>query len=344
MLTAVLDPTAIPDEVVVNERATVAAAYAMAQFTDGRQIGGTSPGLQNAAGTAQNLVDLRDGDVGVVLRRPPNGALRTFNSLANLLATVQSEDECRALFVAARPPRGPAPRDTFGAMVNIAHNPWKNVAELFALSQQSTVYQPALESDAQPDAWTLALRYQGDGPEGQRIDGPGNIAFDKDGNAWVNINFRYNADSAQSVCEGRKDIKLTPTGGSAPGAPYRGGGLYGAGYGITVDPHGHVWVGNFGFQGQGCPISNPELSKSVCEFSANGRALSPPNGVRNGDMINRPQGTVSDRKGTIWVANCGGQSVTRIVHDNPNKMRNTDGIGSKPFSVAPQSRLGNAQQ
>src|SRR5262249_19229278 len=159
-------------------------------------------------------------------------------------------------------------------------------------SQKSSVNSPALLPSAQPDAWTLAIRYHGDGPEGQRLDGPGNIAFDKDGNAWITVNYHFDPLPTNSVCGGDRVAKLTPTGGSAPGAPYHFGGLYGAGYGITLDPAGNVWIGNFGFQGTGCPLDYLALSMSVSKFSADGTALSPVEGFKS-DLIAQPQGTVS---------------------------------------------------
>jgi hypothetical protein len=344
-LAAVLDPARILPDVVVNERTTVATAYAMAQFTNGRRIGGKAPGLQNAAGTAQNLADVATGGIGSVLGSHPNGALTstlpTFNSLANMLAAcVQDAANCEALFAAARPPRGAAPDDTLEAMVNIAHNPWLRVPELFAVSQLSASYQPALPAGEAPDAWTLAIRYHGDGPLGQEIDGPGNLAFDANGNAWVTNNYEFSLDPLAKVCGSNKVIKLTPTGGSAPGAPYHGGGLYGAGYGITLDPDGNVWVGNFGFQGATCELPPPPgfLSMSVSKFGSDGTALSPPDGFRRLDLINQPQGTVSDRLGNVWVANCSGRSVTVIPAGDPQAMWNVNGIGSKPFDLAFDTR------
>ncbi len=66
-MATVLGPAAIPAGVVINERTTVAAAYAMAQFISGSSIAGTSPGLQNAFATMLNLVDPITGEVGSVL-------------------------------------------------------------------------------------------------------------------------------------------------------------------------------------------------------------------------------------------------------------------------------------
>lgn len=72
------------------------------------------------------------------------------------------------------------------------------------------------------NSWILALRYIGDGPHGQGFDGPGNIAFDKDGNAWINNNYAFTASSDDAACGSTRLLKLTPTGRDAPGAPFGG--------------------------------------------------------------------------------------------------------------------------
>jgi hypothetical protein len=74
-LATVLGTCQGPANVVVNERTTVATAYAMAQFIHATNIAGGSPGLQNAAATFRNLVDVRTGQVGRVLATSPNGNL-----------------------------------------------------------------------------------------------------------------------------------------------------------------------------------------------------------------------------------------------------------------------------
>jgi hypothetical protein len=79
-----------PANVVVNERTTVATAYAMAQFIQGTNLAGGSPGLQNAASTFRNLVNVENGRLARVLASSPNGTdtstMAEFNSLSNLLA------------------------------------------------------------------------------------------------------------------------------------------------------------------------------------------------------------------------------------------------------------------
>ncbi len=179
-LVSVLGVPPVTEEVVINERTTVASGFAMAQFTTASGIGGTSPGLQNAAGMVANIADAMTGDVSDVLGTAPNGgettAVDTFNSLANMVtACIETPADCAALFTAATPPGGTEPTDTFTAMGDIARNPGRdaaNVAALFAVSELgSTPYQPA--RSVPPAAWFLALRFDGDG---NTLNGPGNFA------------------------------------------------------------------------------------------------------------------------------------------------------------------------
>ncbi len=323
-----------PSEVVINERTTVATAYAMAQFISGTDISGKYPGLQNAADTVRNLVDLQSGEVGSVLARFPNGlstsTMREFNTLANLLAScvdARTDAPCATLFGLATPPGGDAPLDTLQAAVNIAHFPWQNPVLLFQQAQLRTRYRPYLLSA--PDAWTLAIRYEGNGHE---FDGPGNMAIDRDGDVWITNNYEYNPNPFVSVCGSEELLKLSPTGVDMPGAPYSGGGLYGAGFGIALDPLGKLWVSNFGFQGKGCTKTFPG---SVSKFNGNGVPLSPAvTGFRQGS-ISQPQGTAADQQANVWIANCGNDSVTLFPGGNPQQARNFSGIGlSRPFGLA----------
>lgn len=333
-----------PRNVVVNERTTVATGYALAQFVSGgHRVTAKAPGLQNAAGMARNLVRVRDGRLSRVLRRKPNGGqtstLRSFNSLANMLVPcTRRERMCGRLYRLAAEPGGSRPRGTLDAVAAIARNPWHNVRRLFKVSGSGAQpYRPArVGSDDRPSNWTLPLRFDGDG---QTISGPGNFAIDAEGNVWTANNYVYSARRFRPVCGGKLLPKFTPTGRFAPGSPYRGGGVNGAGYGITLDPEGHVWVGNFGFAAPGCPEETRH--NSVSEFAPDGTPLSPDatptsgGGYTEGE-ISWPQGTVSDRKGNIWLANCGeGGSVTRYGGGEPSNAMNIrqDGF-RRAFDVA----------
>ena len=135
----VLGVPPVPSEVVLNERTTVGTAYCMAQFIDGANIGGSYPGLQNAARMLGNLVDPTSGEIGNVLNESPNGdstiTRDEFNSLANVLAScVENSDNCSSLFTQTTTPAGLVPDNTLQAAVNIAHFPWWNVDGLFKIS------------------------------------------------------------------------------------------------------------------------------------------------------------------------------------------------------------------
>ncbi|MFQ6850990.1 hypothetical protein AAIB46_08805 [Streptomyces sp. 35M1] len=326
-------------KVVLNERTTVAAGFSMAQFTQGGEVAGRRPGLQNAAAVSHNLADIGDGSAAEVLTSAPNGhqtsTLRAFNTLADILSGCTAGETCESLFALAGHPGSPAPRETFQAVADIARLPGNHPAELFALGEGRDSYRPRLAEA--PDAWTIALRYVGNGHE---LDGPGNVAFDAEGTAWIVNNYTFDADPRRSACGSRILSRLTPTGQDVPGAPYRGGGLYGVGFGATIDPKGQVWATNFGFQGTGCPLDASLLYRSVSQFTPGGRPLSPPQGWRFGDIV-QPQGAASDREGNIWIANCGGRSVTRIPHGDAVRARNIAPGGDslvKPFGVTVDTR------
>jgi DNA-binding beta-propeller fold protein YncE len=133
-------------------------------------------------------------------------------------------------------------------------------------------------------------------------------------------------------------MKFYPWGQSVPGSPFFGGGLSGAGYGITLDPKGRVWIGNFGFQDPPCALV-PRLAatkNSVSLFRPDGTPISGPNGFTQGG-ISWPQGTVSDRQGNIWVGNCGSDSVTKIPNGRPSQAFNIP-LGPTPPANRPQMK------
>ena len=347
-LAAALGAGRVPRRANVNERTTVAIGFAMAQFLDDGRLAGKNPGLRNAAAMTTNLVGRRNGGVGGVLRRFPNGnstsTMRTFGSLANLVALCRRQDRrCAQLLDLAGTPGGGAAGDTLAAVVNVARYPWQNVRALFRLSLLGGgPFPPALAPGERPDAWTLALRFEG---VRRTMNGPGNIAIDAQGSLWVINNYEYTRRIKGGPCAGEQLLRFTPTGRPYPGSPYEGGGLNGAGFGVSFDPTGRLWVGNFGFAARGCDKTPP--SNSVSLFGPDGRAISPgfhtvqeegrevtKGGFEQGG-ISWPQGTVSDREGNIWIANCGNGSVTRFPEGKPWLAENS-GVGSlnRPFDVA----------
>ena len=91
-----------------------------------------------------------------------------------------------------------------------------------------------------------------------------------------------NADPTVPVCSSDLLLRFKPNGEYFLGSPYRGGGVSGAGFGITFDPDGNLWLGNFGFAGTGCTDLPPH--NSVSKFSPDGTALSPDTGFTEGSI------------------------------------------------------------
>ena len=111
-LAIALGTAPLPASMVVNERTTVATGFALAQFVAGR-IAGKAPGVQNAAGMAQNLVNVRTGAVGNVLvaartgaRPRPCGRSIRSRTCTNVCARGAA---LRCVLAAGAGPRGPAP-------------------------------------------------------------------------------------------------------------------------------------------------------------------------------------------------------------------------------------------
>lgn len=333
LLVAVVGPR-IVGRTTLNELSTVAAAYSMAQFSDGTRIAGDAFGLRIAAGMNDNLVAPGVGMQSPVLLTPPNAnqtiGLQTLGSLGNLLFQClrQGGEFERELFALTTVPGGAAPANTFQAVQNIAQNPAHNVSGLFDLSRTAVQYfGPAL--DGAPDAWTLAVKFNDTGDVQTPFGGPANIAFDKDGYAWIANNVIQGTPNS-----GNFIVVLRPDGRPArgvvegkPASPVYGGGLKGPGWGITIDPDDHVWVGNFGW---GVDAENPHLG-SVSEFLLDGTPVSPEHGWQT--YSHRVQATVSDGDGNIWMASYENGRVVVYPGGDAGQALFGDS-GSYPFGVA----------
>jgi hypothetical protein len=326
----VADPAqARPRRLALDEQTTVAGAYALSRFLEGRRLAGPEPGLSNAAATVPSLVDPTTGRVSPVLASPPNGSetrtLASFRTLAAILAscTGESRRNCRALFAAARPPRGPRPHDTLEAVHDIALNPANHVQRIFALPR-SHGFRPTLKRA--PSSWVLSLLHTN-----AAYDGPGRIAFDSDGNIWVTNNFQPPGTSAGSWV-----ISLDPAGDPrlGPHGALRGGGILGNWWGIAVDGRDRVWLSSFTGDD---PVEYDEPGfvggHTVSVFSQTGKTPFP-DGIVSEDL-QAPQGIAVDQREDVWVANHGGESVTLFPRGNPSRARTIRGGGlHNPFGVA----------
>ena len=317
----------LPGSVTINELTSVAASYSMAQFLRTGVISGNSLGLQIAAGMNDNIVASATGQSSPVLLNSPNAdqtnSLRSTRSLANLLAAcVNHPDVTTSLFDLTTPPGGLPPHNTAQALANLARDPGHNVDGIFALTLLSTLYAPPLVT--MPDAWTVTVKINNSGSDEPDflISGPGNLAFDSRGYAWVTNN------TVQGTpCSGVFNLVFKPNGQPADGrsgtprSPLTGGGLLGAGFGVAIDPLGFAWFGNFGWgDTNNCtpdPIPSAGGNGSISRFTASGAAMSQPNGYQGGPV--RAQGMASDANRNIWIASYDNDRLYVFRHGNPNQ-------------------------
>jgi hypothetical protein len=353
VLANVIGAEPFPEEVTINELTTVASAFALAQFIDGQSLNGNSVGLHMAARILRNLADIETGMPGATITNETNNpqstysALRTLNEMANLLVSCASDATvCQSILQLALPLDGTRPTDTFRALANIATTPWRDPGPLFNLITADS-YQPNLGTN-EPSAWTLSLKFNGNPTS---LAGPGNMAFDDKGQMWI-INNLVTADTyILPDCAGQELFRMDPATGDVD--TFSGGGILGAGYGITFAPQTNdLWVGNYGFKGSTCPI--PIANNSVSQFASDGTPLSPDaenfhpttgipedGGWTNGG-IGWPQGTVSNRVGDIWIASCNGEIVdgnqvdlTIYRNGDPNTWQDIAQENlEKPFDIA----------
>jgi hypothetical protein len=315
-LLAVLGPE-LPAAIVINELTTVAGVYSGNQFLRDRELQGASLGLKIAAAMNANLVDVTTGTASAVMTLPPNAdqtrGLRTLGSLANMfLSCLRGGDAGReTLYSLGTPPGGTPPRDSLTAIQNIARNPANEAHAIYAQSNTMQVFQPVL--DAAPLAWTLAVKVNDSGSDdtGKMFGGPGNLAFDENGRAWILNNVVQGTPDATiwSIVLGY-DGKPAVGDDGALMSPFTGGGLLGPGFGIDIDRStGNIWIGNFGW-GDRYPDG------SVSLFTADGAPLSPPKGYP--DALYRVQGTAVDDSGNVWMASYGNHSV--VVYPGGNHL------------------------
>src|SRR5438552_6160528 len=334
----------LPQSATINELTTVAASYSMAQFYRTGVISGNSFGLKVAAGMNDNIVTSATGQSSPVLLNSPNAdqtnSLRSTRTLANLLAAcVNDPDVTASLFDLTTPPGGLPPHNTAEALADLARDPGQNVDGIFALTLLSDLYDPPLVT--MPDAWTVTVKVNDSGSDEPDflISGPGNIAFDQRGYAWVTNN------TVQGTpCSGKFNLVFKPNGQPADGrngtplSPLTGGGILGAGYGVTIDPHGSAWFGNFGWgDSDNCtpnPIPSPSPGNgSVSRFTLTGMPVSPPDAYQGGPV--RAQGMAADADGNIWISSFGNNSVFVFKHGNPYQSVGFDQqVGGGPFDIA----------
>lgn len=337
-----------PRDVTVNELTTVATGYALAQFLADGTVSGTGIGLANAMSMVRNIIDPRSGRPSQFLRSAPNGeqtsTLGTLRTLGDAIASCRRDRDCRELLDDTTTSRLGRPAGTLQAMANLASDPLLNTRSIHRLAARG----PWGRSARVPESWVIALLFQG---TGRQFRGPGNFLFDADGNVWITNNY-VPARDARLVCAGRTVLKLDPYSERQTVHEYPGGGVDGVGFGIAQDARGRIWVSNYGFKGTKCPIDPGSNTLSL--FGLDGTPLSPPGGFtqggiargprhgsgREGDVmaLSWPQGMGAGADGSVWVANCGNDSVTRYADGDPTRSENHSGGITKPFGLVVDDR------
>jgi len=337
-LSVVVPDAASIDALTLNERTTVAAGYALAGFFDGDAVSGPNPGLPNAAATAANLADPATGAYAEVLTSAPNGSetstVDAFTSLANMLgACLLEQAACDDLYESATAD-DVVPSSATAAFAAVAQDPSANVEALFGLATVTSADRPGLTEA--PAAWTLALRFNGDG---ESLAGPGNFVVDPEGNLWVNNNYDYNADAQTPVCGSDEMFEFSPTGELI--GTYAGAGLSGSGFGIDFTHQGELWLSNFGFAAPapGCPEDQQPPHNSMSLFNADHDGVSPDAGFTQGDL-SWPQGIEVVADDSVWIANCGNNTVALYPEGDPDQAVNLGGFGLEaPFAIVDNGQL-----
>jgi hypothetical protein len=347
--------------IVINERTTVAAVWALTPFmVDATHIG-TSPtnvqGLLNSFSIAQTLVDIHGGSTPGSAASIATIPSTEINTLADILAacvnsngSTISTSTCGRLFSAATPPGGFAPRDTTTAAVNISRNPGNNAGSLFSTMSAASPFLPVLESA--PSDWTIAINYGS-----PSFKSPSDLAIDSQGNAWVvaapngvtstvstlnwaglvgsypqsGVNYGHLAldpydDPWLTNSLASNVMVLTNSGTRATTNPYSSGGLQGPGP-LAFDGNGDLWVGNNG--------------ATVTKLSPNGAGLSPSTGWATSG-VSGAAALALDTLGNVWVADSGGDEI-EVLSSNGVAIPGSPYVGNGldgPFALAIDSTGG----
>lgn len=310
------------NKITVNELSTVATAFSLAQFINGADIAGASPGLENAGASFFTLVNPAEGIAGGVITDPNNGAnndsLAILNTLGNLVSVCGADSAsaaCDGFLKFAVSLDGSAPENTFSAVTNLVKNPTLALDGLYEIAHTANIYSPAL--DAAPQAWLIALLYTD-----TNLYASGRIVIDVKGNMWTNNNWQPGTQNPSNNIN-----VLNTVGIPILNSPIYGGGLDGQGWGMAIAPDGTIWIGNY-------------HGGTISKFSADGKPLSPDSGWDNGDL-SFVQGMAFDQRGNLWIANNTGKdtppgSGSIVVYPNgdPSQAKTITGGGiDHPFAV-----------
>lgn len=306
----------------MNELTTVATVWSLSGFMTGpTNIGApttNATGLANAFAAINKVVNIQTGAaVGPAL---PTGATlpsNEINALGNILQNCINSGggsasdttdgytngtPCGKLFYLTK--TSSAPTDSITAALNIAQHPGLNVAYLNDLQSSTPAFSPALNVNAPPTDWTIAINYVGGG-----LKNPTTVAVDASGNIWA------------ANPSGNNVTELSNTGAALSGATgYTAGGTLSSPYGIAIDQNGSAWVTNSG-------------NNTLTQFAPLGASYSIISG-NNG--LNVPEGIAIDGADNVWVVNNGANTISGFTNSGsalPSSPYSGAGI-SAPITIA----------
>jgi len=313
-----------PARVVVNEFTTIASVVTHAQFIDDTTIKGSPLQLRIAAENVPNFVDLETGGYGATILDALNSAqtptMANFATLSSILAACVTRlraDACSSLFYVATSPAGAYPKDTLAATASIVRYPSHQAGKVFELLNyfyplpppntpgkllRPTPFLPYLTFA--PSAWIFPLKFTGGG-----YSGGGKLMIDSEGNAWVADNFTVGAENQDASWTGGL-TKFAPNGKPLSPSPlgFRGGGIAGPGFGLTLDAQDNVWATSF-------------TGQNITKFDKNGKPLSPPEGWNFNRQISQMQGIIATPSGDIWTLDLIKGQVVKLPHGDPSQVQ-----------------------
>ncbi|HEY5329827.1 MAG TPA: hypothetical protein VIJ79_08095 [Acidobacteriaceae bacterium] len=308
--------------VVVNEVTTVAAAYVLAPFASVTASGtgiATSPanvaGLNNAAGPANNLVNIGSGTARAV--NEISGLIlptAEIDSLGDILAACVNTNgpgsaNCATLF-ANTTVSGVAPTDTFQAALNIALHPGANVGTLFGLASANPPFAGGLTGT--PKDFAVMIGYNGANIDGS--SGTNGVAIDAAGNAWIatgNTNGGANPNPVHQLNE------ISPAGVYLSGTAGYGAAYIDGPEQVAIDRLGHVFVAQ-------------SIGNDLLEFDSSGNFMHSTTSTAFANC----NGAAIDATGNIWVSNFNGTQVVEITTDGTTSTGNAFNTGRTGAGVA----------
>jgi len=282
---------------VLNEETTVAAAYALAQFSGGTSFGHTQlsqtgslssapadnfatsatniTGLANAMAIDEILVSATGSSPGTNSNASATPEWWQLNLIADMLsACVNSaggnagnSSPCGTLFGNVG---GTAPADTLQAALDLALHPTltsTNIANLYGLLSSSSPFTPYSASAAAITDFSVGIEYAPVSGPTSLLSQPSGMAIDSLGNAWIS-SVPHSSSSSSTAPSGLSTlVELTPTGvpiqAGATAGSYLVNSYLESGTSTATPMSGQVWLNGSNYQLTGLLVPSIDTTNNV---------------------------------------------------------------------------------